>query len=357
MSGTKRKPAAFRLDDPDVIVEDAGASSSGSSRSKSKTKTIEIEIEPELSADLREELDALDTPPATPGPPPKGWGLGTLFLSAIGALFSLALGLWVTSLIEALFARAEWLGWFGLALAVFAVLGLVGFIIREAAGMMRLTRVTALRRDAEKAAADDDTPAAGRIIERLIRIYREDPTTAQARAEYESHRDEVIDGRDRLKLAEKYLLKSKDAEAKALILGASKRVAAVTAISPRALIDVLYALVESIRLIRKLATLYGGRPSGFGMVRLSRMVIGHLAITGGVALTDSVVQQLIGHGLAARLSARLGEGVVNGLLVSRIGLAALDVCRPLPYLAGKPPAMGDILSELAKLPGGDKKTR
>jgi putative membrane protein len=139
-------------------------------------------------------------------------------------------------------------------------------------------------------------------------------------------------------LAEKYILRKKDAEARAIILGASKRVAAVTAISPRALIDVLYALIESIRLIRKLATLYGGRPTGLGMVRLFRTVAGHLAITGGVALTDSVVQQLIGHGLAARLSARLGEGVVNGLLVARIGLAALDVCRPLPYLAGKPPA-------------------
>lgn len=356
MSGTKRKPAAFRLDDPDVIVEENAAPSSAG-RAKSKRKTVEIEVEPDLSTDLRDELNALDVPAASPGPPPKGWGLGTLFLSAIGALFSLALGLWFTSLIESLFARAEWLGWLGLALAGFAVLGFVGFIIRESIGMMRLTRITALRQDAEKAATDDDTHAAGRIIARLIGIYRQDPTTAQARAEYDSHRDEVIDGRDRLKLAERYLLKSKDAEAKALILGASKRVAAVTAISPRALIDVLYALVESIRLIRRLATLYGGRPSGFGMVRLSRMVIGHLAITGGVALTDSVVQQLIGHGLAARLSARLGEGVVNGLLVSRIGLAALDVCRPLPYLAGKPPAMGDILSELTKLPGSEKTSR
>ncbi|MEM8878517.1 MAG: TIGR01620 family protein [Pseudomonadota bacterium] len=346
---SRRKPAAFRLDDPDVVVEDVAAEA----RSRTSKRSIEIEIEP----DLQDELSALGMATAQRDRTPKGWGLGTLFLSAVAALFSLAFGLWVTSLIEALFARAEWLGWTGLALAGFALLGLVGFIIAEAAGMMRLTRITGLRNEAEQAASTDDSRVAERVIERLLRIYREDPTTAQARADYEGHRDEVIDGRDRLQLAEKYLLKAKDAEARAIILGASKRVAAVTAISPRALIDVLYTLIESIRLIRKLAALYGGRPTGLGMVRLSRTVIGHLAITGGVAMTDSVVHQLLGQGLAARLSARLGEGVVNGLLVARIGLAALDVCRPLPYLGGKPPAMGDVLSELAKLPGGDKKAR
>lgn len=347
---TRRKPAAFRLDDPDVVVEDtAAADRPGSSKN---TIDIEIEIEPELEDDL----NALETAPPAGGRSPKGWGLGTLFLSAVAALFSLAFGLWVTSLIEALFARAEWLGWLGLALAGFAALGLVGFVIGETAGMMRLTRITGLRKDAERAADADDSRAAERVIDRLVGIYRGDPTTAQARAEYDSHRNDVIDGRDRLKLAEKYLLKSRDAEARAIILGASKRVAAITAISPRALIDVLYTLVESIRLIRRLAALYGGRPTGLGMVRLSRTVIGHLAITGGVAMTDSVVHQLLGEGLAARLSARLGEGVVNGLLVARIGLAALDVCRPLPYLGGKPPAIGDVLSELATLPGGDKKS-
>lgn len=78
------------------------------------------------------------------------------------------------------------------------------------------------------------------------------------------------------------------------------------------------------------------------------MVVGHLALTGGIAMTDSIVQQLIGHGLAAKLSARLGEGVVNGLMTARIGLATLSVVRPLPYLSGKPPALGDIMSELTR---------
>jgi putative membrane protein len=121
MSGNKRKPAAFRLDDPDVIVEDGGASRGAKSKAgTAPKKTIEIEIEP----DLREAVDDLAASPATADARPKrnGWGLGGLLVTALGGLFSLALGLWITSLIEALFARAEWLGWLGIALA-----GLCGF--------------------------------------------------------------------------------------------------------------------------------------------------------------------------------------------------------------------------------------
>ena len=54
-------------------------------------------------------------------------------------------------------------------------------------------------------------------------------------------------------------------------------------------------------------------------------------MTGGLVLTDGVVEQLVGQGLAAKLSARLGEGIVNGLMTVRVGIAAMRVTRPLPF--------------------------
>ena len=68
----------------------------------------------------------------------------------------------------------------------------------------------------------------------------------------------------------------------------------------------------------------------------------HIAITGGMAVGDSLVQQIVGHGIAARLSARLGEGVLNGLLTARVGLSAMAVCRPMPFAAEKPPGVADV---------------
>jgi putative membrane protein len=84
------------------------------------------------------------------------------------------------------------------------------------------------------------------------------------------------------------------------------------------------------------------------MISLLRHVITHLAITGGMAAGDTLLQQMLGHGIAAKLSQRLGEGVLNGLLTARLGLAAIDVTRPLPFTALPRPALTDLAGDLLR---------
>ena len=75
-------------------------------------------------------------------------------------------------------------------------------------------------------------------------------------------------------------------------------------------------------------------------------------MTGGLVLTDGVVEQLVGQGLAAKLSARLGEGIVNGLMTVRVGIAAMRVTRPLPFDTQPQPTVREFLPELANLTKG-----
>ena len=71
-------------------------------------------------------------------------------------------------------------------------------------------------------------------------------------------------------------------------------------------------------------------------------------LTGGIALGDDVIQQLVGHGLTAKLSARLGEGLVRRRARHRqLGLAASDVCRPLPYIEVQRPRFRQLVAEVA----------
>jgi len=60
------------------------------------------------------------------------------------------------------------------------------------------------------------------------------------------------------------------------------------------------------------------------------------------------VQQVLGQGIAEKLSHRLGEGVLNGLLTARLGLAAIDVTRPLPFAALPQPALVDLARNLLR---------
>jgi putative membrane protein len=114
------------------------------------------------------------------------------------------------------------------------------------------------------------------------------------------------------------------------------------------LIAVGYVAIENLRLLRALATLYGGRPGTIGALKLANMVFGHIVATGGLAMTDDLLGQFLGQDLLRRLSRRLGEGAFNGALTARIGIAAIEVIRPLPYLAARPPRARDVLGEVLR---------
>ncbi|MBE0693713.1 MAG: TIGR01620 family protein, partial [Aquamicrobium sp.] len=223
---------------------------------------------------------------------------------------------------------------------------LVVIVARELVGLSRLASVETLREAGRDAVVRNDARAARNVVSDLTALVSRRPETAAGRRALKEMRDDVIDGADLVRLAESELLGPLDARAQALILDAAKRVSIVTAVSPRALVDIAYVLYEAARLIRRLAELYGARPGTLGFIRLSRDVVAHLAVTGAVAAGDEFVHQIVGQGLAARLSAKLGEGVVNGMMTARIGVAAMETVRPLPFTALKRPGMGDFLAAL-----------
>jgi len=319
-----RRPGAFRLDDPAVEAMEEEA--------------LEA-LEPE-AADAHQAVEAIAHPAR------RGIRWGALALSAGGAIVALAIGVAFDALMRDLFARAEWLGWLGLALVALFLFALLALVGRELAGLFRLKRLARLRLDCDAAVATKNRDAALKATRALLAFYRDRPDTAKARRLVSSHLGEIMDGRDLLILAERDLVAPIDQRARTLISAAARRVSVVTAVSPRAFFDVAFVLWETVRLIRRLAALYGGRPGTLGLFRLLRAVLGHLAVTGSIAVGDTILQQLVGHGIAGRLSTKLGEGVINGLMTARIGLSAMDVCRPLPFLAEQRPRLKDLAGSL-----------
>lgn len=341
---TPRRPAAFRVDPSEREERQAATSRTGRAPGAAPAQEAVVTPEP---VDIFDEPDAAfeEPPPATP-PRRRSWA-GRIFLTALGILVSLAIGLWTDRLIRDLFEQAGWLGWAALAIAGTAALALLVILLREAWALTRLASIEKLHARALDAVARDDAKLARSLVDDLTALLSGRPETAAGRHALAALRNDVIDGADLMRLAETELLAPLDARAERLVLDAAKRVSLVTAVSPRALVDLAYVVFEAGRLIRRLAELYGGRPGTLGFFRLSRNVLAHLAVTGSVAMSDSIVQQIVGHGLATRLSARLGEGVVNGMMTARIGIAAMETARPLPFRAVKRPGMGDFLSALA----------
>ena len=332
----RRRPAAFRLDDPGVVVSTSPAENGPLSSPKS------IRVQPEADAFAAPvPVDAL--PPAK-----KGFRWGALFWSALAGLVSLAAGLAVTRMIEDLFARSEALGIAGAVLAVLAAFALLIIVGRELYALFRLAAIEKLHARATTVLVSDNRDDGRAVVADLLKLAQENPKLARGRAALTTHIDDIIDGADLIRLAERELMAPLDDEARRLISQAAQRVSVVTAVSPRAAVDMIFVLISTLRLIRQIARLYGGRPGWLGLMRLFRQAVTHLAVTGTVAIGDSLISQVLGHGLAARLSSKLGEGVLNGFLTARLGLAAVDVIRPLPFATLPRPVLTDLVKDLTR---------
>jgi len=330
-----RPPAVFRLDQDDLII-DSVIKTGGSSE-----RRTQIRSEPEIEA-----LAITVDDSARSSRHGVRWAM--IFWCALGGLMVLAVGVAVTDLITDLLARNQELGWLGLAFAVLALVSLLVIAVRETIGLMRLATVERLQQGAAEMIVSDNRIEARALVRELLALTRKMPHLARGRADLEDHLGEIIDGADIVRLAERELMTPLDKQASKIISMAATRVSVVTAVSPRAVVDVLFVFGTALILVRRLAFLYGARPGTLSLARLVRQVVMHLAVTGGLAASDSLIQQMLGHGIAAKLSARLGEGVLNGLLTARLGLAAVDVIRPVPFAALPRPTLSDVMNEVLR---------
>ena len=274
----------------------------------------------------------------------KGIRWGSIMMAAIVALLSISFSLWTVELVEAFFARNPVLGWVSLGLSVLFGLALLALLLREFLAIRSLRKIGNLRQDAEQVLLhnSDATP----VLKKLFSLYSSRKDMHWHLDEMQSYRDEVMDDQDKILLAETSLMTPLDTEAKQIIASTAKRVSVITALNPSAVLDIIFVGYQVISMLRKLMALYGGRPAFFAAMKLVRMVATHLAVTGGLAVSDTILQQVLGKGLAGTLSRKVGEGTVNGIMATRIGIAAIDLCRPLPFKANEQPTLKGFLSGL-----------
>jgi putative membrane protein len=326
-----RKPRAFRLDDPSVVKvtpPPAPSAPSDDMTREAQTDAGDGSARPTL-ADLK-----------------GGIRWGAILLSAMTGLAALAAGVWFARFVSVALARDDWIGWAAMALLAAILVAAGAILLREIVGLSRLGRLKGLRRDADRALSDGDVKAEKAAIDALRPLYEGRADCRWALRRIDEHAADVRDPGDLLKLADRELIAPLDLEARRLVMRSAKRVGVVSAMSPLMFVAVLFVLVENVRMLRAIASLYGGQPGTAGALRLGRMVVGHLLASGGVALTEDLVGQFLGQDLLRRLSRRLGEAAFNGALTARVGVAAIGIIRPLPYIEATPVRVRELIAEL-----------
>ena len=333
-----------------VLIELDGQAPQDRAEGRSANPADAAPIEDAASALPRPSTMELVTRLAGRGPSP----LTRFFFNAGAALLTFLLSVAALNYIDGLMTRWPVLGWVGVGLFALFTLAVLGLAFREYRAWGRFAQIDQIHRDAGKALTDADLDAARGVVRRLDAIYAERPQAQWGRANLAERSGDAFDAETLLTLAETQLLAPLDQEARREIEAAARTVAAATALIPLAFADVAAALAANLRMIRRMAEIYGGRAGAVGGWRLARTVMTHLVATGAVAAGDDLIHTIAGGGILSKLSRRFGEGVVNGALTARVGIAAMEVCRPLPFIAQPRPSVSNLVSRgLAGLFGSD----
>ena len=262
-----------------------------------------------------------------------------LLLSMI--LFFLSVSVW--NFVTALIAQNPILGWIAIAFVVVFSIVCLMILLKEWAALARLSRMDTLHREAEAVIEQNDLTGARSFVKKLDALYAGRDDLRWGRDKLAQSTAEAFDADTVLQVTEDTLMVPLDAQATREIESAARQVATATALVPLAFADVLVALTTNVRMIRRICEIYGGRSGALGGWRLTRAVITHLVATGAVAVGDDLIGSVGGGHLLSKVSRRFGEGLVNGALTARVGIAAIEVCRPLPFSTGKKPRVTGII--------------
>ena len=343
-AGTPARPTAIVLEGPAA----AGTGNNTADTPAPGPKTLPVnrvreESEDPFTRPVQTAQDMAEATTTQAAPPFRTSLWLRLLLSSLAGLVLLwmAQGFW--HWIQARMIEGTPFSWLLLALAVLATLSAFALVLRETLALSRLARITRLHHQAETALAENDETAMKAVAEALTTLYARRPDMRWSLSRLQEMDEAMLSSAEWLAVAERELMAPLDAAARRAIVVTARRIAVLTAMIPVPALDVGIVGLQTLRLVRTLATLYGARPGWLGGWRLLRMSIAHLAIAGAMALSDTVLQTVLGKGLVGRLSARFGEGAVNALLAVRIGLAAMEIVRPLPFRTLEKPSFATMV--------------
>lgn len=146
---------------------------------------------------------------------------------------------------------------------------------------------------------------------------------------------EVLDGdyssAELLHLYSKLILVKVDQKAMEEVATFSTEAVVLVSLSPVAIVDMMIIFWRNLRMINKVAGLYGLQLGYWSRIKLIKQVFINMAYAGASELVADFGSEMLGADLLGKLSARLAQGLGAGLLTARLGLKTIQVCRPMPY--------------------------
>jgi putative membrane protein len=149
-----------------------------------------------------------------------------------------------------------------------------------------------------------------------------------------------------LTLFDSLVVREADQKALKYVTKNASACAAMIAVSPFALLDMGVVLWRNLVMLRQISECYGIHLTYFGRIRLVKSVFKTMLVAGAAEIISDAGNYALGAGITGKLSSRLAQGLGAGVLTTRIGVKAMQACRPMPWLASKPPGISKLAQQL-----------
>jgi putative membrane protein len=266
---------------------------------------------------------------------------GFVFLFACVLLASSAeLVFFIIAMVE----QMDWLA--GVWLAIFSVLGILVMcqVFVEYRGLKQLKHQDDIRTQSEQMA---NTNVIGLAELHCFKIAKSLPNDYQHlvgswRESFDPHHcDSEV-----LCLFEQLVIAPIDKMAMQQVSKNASAASVMIAVSPFALLDMLIVLWRNIRMLNQVSEIYGLHLGYWGRVKLIRKIFHTMLYAGAAEILSDAGNYALSAGLAGKLSTRIAQGMGAGVLTARIGLKAMNECRPLPWISNPKPGVSSISKQL-----------
>ncbi|QXO18660.1 YcjF family protein [Vibrio ostreae] len=240
---------------------------------------------------------------------------------------------------------ADWLslGWSGFV-SVLAGLG-IGAIGKELWKLRQLRHHFSVQEQAESLIANNAVGQGEAFCRDLAQQGGIQPQSA-AFQRWQNSLDNSHSDAEVLDMYDAMVVSEQDKKATKLVSQYATESAALVAISPLAVADMLLVAWRNFKMIDQLAELYGVELGYWSRLKLFKAVLVNMAAAGASELAVDASMDLLTMDLAGKVSARAGQGLGIGILTARLGLKAMSLLRPLPWHKDRAVKLGAIRKQI-----------
>lgn len=272
-----------------------------------------------------------------------------LFLAAL-VLFGVAT---VAQSVQWLYDSVQAKAWIELAFAIaFFVVSLtgVGVIVREWRKLVWLRRHHLQKQQSEQLLLENLPSQSGEMAvdfcKQISVNFKQHPTASTALVRWQAELDPAYNAKEVLYLFGETVLSPIDNQVKKMISRYASENALIVAVSPLAVADVLMTAWRNIAMVNQISRAYGMELGYLSRLKLFKMVLTNMIFAGATEVVSDVGMEYFSQSLTAKLSLRAAQGIGVGLLTARLGIKAMEFCRPIAFVPEQRPKLSAIRQEL-----------